>query len=325
MRGSLVTITGVVLVVSTACGGLSAPEETTVETLEIESVDLPGRLWEPFMPPLSEGTEVTVDGRLTIPPTEGPVPAVIVTHGCGGVGGAERGWVDDLTGAGFGVLLLDSFGGRSIATVCFGRETVNVSSILVDVFRAAEALDAHPYIDGSRLAVMGLSFGRGAALWSSITEFQDLYGGEPLDAYIAFYPSTCFIRLEDEAEVSGGPIRIFHGTEDDWTPIDQCQEYVDRIAARGVDAGLFAFDGARHSFDNETLPISGFSRLNAPSPRNCDFFEMDGEIVDPDSGGVAGVESTCVELGVTYGYDPAAHAEARSLLIDLLTETLGQD
>jgi hypothetical protein len=305
MRGSLVTITGVVLVVSTACGGLSAPEETTVETLEIESVDLPGRLWEPFMPPLSEGTEVTVDGRLTIPPTEG--------HGCGGVGGAERGWVDDLTGAGFGVLLLDSFGGRSIATVCFGRETVNVSSILVDVFRAAEALDAHPYIDGSRLAVMGLSFGGRAALWSSITEFQD--------------------RLSTPRHVSSVSKtrpRFREGRYESSTELKTTGHQSTNVRNTSIESPPEAsMPGCSHSTapvtPSTTRPFQYLSRLNAPSPRNCDFFEMDGEIVDPDSGGVAGVESTCVELGVTYGYDPAAHAEARSLLIDLLTETLGQD
>lgn len=309
----------------TACSGPPSLEEDTTETLQIESVDLPGRLWDPFMPPLSEGSPVTVDGRLTIPATDEQAPAVIITHGCGGIGGAERGWVDDLVDEGIAVLLLDSFGGRGIATVCFGRETVNVGSILVDVFRAAETLDNHEYIDGSRVAVMGLSFGGRTALWSSLTRFQDLYEGRPLQAHIAFYPSTCFIRLENEADVSEGPIRIFHGTEDDWTPIDQCQGYVDRLLDAGVDVGLHAFEGALHSFDNETLGLSGSSRIDAPSPRDCEFVEVDGEIIDTDTGDIAGVGSPCVELGVTYGYDAKSHAEAKTLLLDFLSEVLDQE
>lgn len=306
------------------CTGLPELEEQTTETLQIESVDLPGRLWDPFMPPLSEGSPVTVDGRLTIPATADPVPAVIITHGCGGMSGAERGWVDDLVDEGIAVLLLDSFGRRGIGTLCFGRETVNVASILVDVFRAAEALDGHPYIDGPRIAVMGLSFGGRTALWSSMTRFQDLYGGEPLQAHVAFYPSTCYITLEGEAEVSDGPIRIFHGTDDDWTPIDQCQEYVDRLSEEGVDARLHAFPGALHSFDNETFGISTSNRIDAISPRDCEFVEIEGKIIDPDTGDVAGVGSPCVAQGVTYGYDAQAHAEAKAILIEFLSEVFGE-
>lgn len=317
----------IVLVLSLAlasCSGLQPLTEQTTETIQIESVDLPGRLWDPFMPPLSAGTGVTIDGKLTLPPTDQPVPAVILTHGCGGLGPAERGWVDDLVGEGSAVLLLDSFAARGISTVCFGRETVNVASILVDVFRASEALDEHPYVDGSRIAIMGLSFGGRTALWSSLTRFQEQYGGRAFQAHIAFYPSTCFIRLEGETEVSGSPIRIFQGTEDDWTPIDQCQDYVDRLTAGGIDAELFAFPGARHSFDNETLGMSGSGRLEAPSPRNCEFVEKDGEIIDSDTGEVAGVGSTCVEWGVTYGYDPQAHSQAKAILLDFLSEVFAK-
>lgn len=325
MKGVLAATVLVLGVALFGCGGLPALEEDTTETLQIESVDLPGRLWDPFMPPISDGSPVTIEGRLTIPATEEPVPAVIVTHGCGGMGGAERGWVDDLVDEGMAVLLLDSFGAREISTVCFGLETLNVGSVLVDVFRAADVLDDHPYVDGSRIAIMGLSFGGRSALWSALTRFQDAYDGIAFQAHVAFYPSTCYIRLVDDTEVSGGPIRIFHGTEDDWVPIEPCEDYVNRLTARGVDAEVYRFPGALHSFDNETLAISGFNQVDAPSPRNCEFVEIEGEIIDPDTGQVAGVGSPCVELGVTYGYDAKAHARAKTLLMDFLAEVFGMD
>lgn len=203
-------------------------------------------------------------------------------------------------------------------------QTINVASPIIDVFRAAEVLDRHPYVDGSQLAVMGFSFGGRAALWSAFSRVQELYGGRPLQAYVAFYPSTCFIELLDEA-VTGGPIRIFHGTADDWTPIDQCERMVDRWNASEVDAAIFAYPDAPHSFDNVSLAYGQLhASLGALSPRNCTFLERDGAIIDQDTGEVAGVGSQCVEAGVTYGYDADARVAAETDLLEFLAGVFGE-
>lgn len=296
--------------------------ETTREIIEIDSVDLPGALWDPFMPPLSQGDPVVVEARLTLPPTEEPVPLVIVTHGCGGVGDGELAWVSFLERNGLATLLVDSFGGRDIESICSGGETVNVSSILVDVFRAADAIAANPYVDNSRIAILGLSFGGRTALWSAMTRFQDLYDGQAFKAHLALYPSTCYIQLEGEEEVSEGPIRIFHGTADDWTPIDQCQDYIQRLTDSGVDAALFAYAGAHHAFDNSSIQVAEVG-VPALSPRNCVFVEQEGEIIDTDTGRVAGTHSHCVRLGVHVGYDERAREAARADLLGFLHETFG--
>jgi dienelactone hydrolase len=304
------------------CAGVEPLEETTTFDVEFESVDLPGRLWDPFMPDVSTGDPVTIDARLTVPATDQPVPGVIILHGCGGVGAAERGWVDDLVEAGYAALVVDSFGERGIATLCFGRETANVASIIVDLYRAAEALDDNEYIDGERLAVVGFSFGGRTAIWSDMARFQEAYGGFPFQAHIAFYPSTCFIQLEEEEDLMA-PLWILHGTEDDWTPIDQCEDFIDRVTASGADARIIPYEGAFHGFDNETLTPGNVNRIDAVSPRACTFVERDGEIIDTDTGDVAGVGSTCVEVGITYGYDPAAHAAAKADLLEILSEAFG--
>ncbi len=305
-----------------ACAGLEPLTETRSETIEFESVDLPGRLWDPFMPALIDGDPVTVSGLLRVPATETPVPGVIITHGCGGVGGAELSWAADLEAHGIATFVVDSFRTRGISNICTGQETINVASPVVDVYRAADVLDDHPYVDGSRLAVMGFSFGGRAAIWSGFTRFQDAYQGRQFAGHLAFYPSTCYIELADE-EMGEAPLRIFHGTADDWTPIDQCQDMIQRLASEGVDAALHAYPDAGHSFDNAGLAwaVNHFS-LNGLSPRNCSFVEIDGVIVDRDTGGLPSVDSRCVERGVSYSYDPVAREAAATDLIDDLDAML---
>lgn len=274
------------------------------------------------MPPLDEGEPLTVTGSLSIPPTEEPVPAVIITHGCGGVWGSEVGWVEELNDLGLATLIVDSFGGRNITEICTGRETINVASPIVDIYRAAEELDRHRWVDASRLAIMGFSFGGRAAIWTAFTRFKKAYGGREFAAHIAFYPSTCFIELADES-VSGGSIRILHGTEDDWTPIDQCEAMVGRMAADGTDIQLLAYPGAEHSFDNREVGWAvRHLVLEGVSPRNCTFVEVDGAIIDLDTGYVGGVGSTCIERGVSYGYNADSRQAAAADIAGFLTETL---
>lgn len=294
-----------------------------LEPVEIESVALPGRLWDPFLPPLDAGRGVTIEGRLTIPAASGPVPAVVIEHGCGGPS-SEREWAPVLAEHGIASIALDSFGGRGVVEVCSGAQSVNVADLVVDVYRAADLLRSDPRIDRERIAVMGFSFGGRTALWSALERFQEAYAGEPFEAYVAFYPSTCFIRLDRESEVAGGPIRIFHGTADDYTPIEPCDDFVDRLRSSGVDAAIHRYEGAHHAFDNRSLAWGVLHvSPSIPSPRRCNFVERDMQIVDVETGSIAGVGSPCVELGVSSAYDAEARRAAERDLVAELTAVFG--
>lgn len=309
-----------VLLGVTACADLEPLQETTREVITIESLDLPGFLWDPLMPPLDEGTPVEIQAQLSLPPTDTPVPLVIMVHGCGGSGGAERGWVDDLNKEGYATLLIDSLGGRETSGICVGEGQLNVASPIVDLYRAAESMAEHPYIHASRMAVMGFSFGGRTAIWSGMTRVQDLYGGPEFDAHIAFYPSTCFIQLEGETERTAAPLRIFHGTADDWTPIDQCEEYAERMAGAGRDVEIIAYEDAHHGFDDETTSQGITFFPTAVSPRACSFVEQDGAIVDAVTGRPASVRSSCVERGIHFGWNGPAHAASKADVAALLQE-----
>src|SRR5206468_11948420 len=62
------------------------------------------------------GRPVTISGELLLPKGEGRVPAVVLSHGSGGIGRAEDNWAHDLRSDGVAVFLVDSFTGRGIKT-----------------------------------------------------------------------------------------------------------------------------------------------------------------------------------------------------------------
>ena len=296
--------------------------KTLEETIVFESLTFPGQWLDPFMPPLSAGEPSTIGGRLLVPPTDEPLPVVVIVHGCGGESGADLGWTRELEAVGIASFLVDSFDERGIQSVCTGAEGINQATLLVDLFRALDVLDEHPYVDPSRMAVMGFSMGGRTALWSAMSRFQERYEGRPLDGYLAFYPLGCYIQLERETEVAGGPVRIFHGEADDWLPIRQCEEYVTRLGEGGVDIRLFAYEDALHAFDDRGIPGS-IALPSALNPGNCTVVERDGALVETSVGGSATVDSSCVRRGGTIGYNPEARELAVADVMSVLDAVLG--
>src|SRR5262249_7781445 len=69
--------------------------------------------------------------------------------------------------------------------------------------------------------------------------------------HIAFYPPCYTTYIADDA-VSDRPIRLFHGTADEFAPIERCRAYVERLQRAGADVRLTAYTGAHHQFDLPT-------------------------------------------------------------------------
>jgi poly(3-hydroxybutyrate) depolymerase len=57
-------------------------------------------------------------GELFLPAGPGPFPAMVVLHGCDGVGPHYRTWARQLQVWGYAALLVDSFGPRGVREVC---------------------------------------------------------------------------------------------------------------------------------------------------------------------------------------------------------------
>lgn len=284
---------------------------TISEFVSFPGLTFPGEIFKPFLPPAADGLPAQTSAILTLPPVNERVPAVVLVHGCGGVSPGQHAWAGVLRRMGVATLIVDSFRNRDVREVCTGRQFVNAASVVADAFHALDFLSEHPRIDSSRIAILGASFGGRAALWTSNNRVRQRYhkGTARFAAHLAFYPASCYVTLADENDVSGAPIRVFHGTADDWTPIGACRAYVDRLRQAGRDAILVEYVGARHSFD---VPASPTVRKlpQALNPANCALIERDGKVIDPATGGEWNYLATCLSKGASVGYDADAHRKA---------------
>ena len=268
-----------------------------------------GTVW--FSP---DGTLV-LSGDLRLPSRSGPVPAVILAHGCGGVGNAETGWVDPLRSAGYATFVIDSFSGRGLREVCTTAE-LTPGRRIPDAYAALGILATHPRVDAKRIALMGFSHGGLLTLQAATTWARDRYAaaGTSFRAFLPFYPS-CNFRFPELRRLAA-PVRIHTGELDDWTPAGPCQELTRSLEAQGVDIDIVVYAGAHHSFDNIGRPVQ--VRPDVINGSACRF-EMPS-IVGP---GPSQAElASCRRKGATIGWNPGATEQARKNVRAQLAELL---
>jgi dienelactone hydrolase len=108
----------------------------------------------------SEGdTTRTISGLLAKPPGEGPFPAVVLLHTCGGLRPhVYTDWTNYLTALGYATLSVDSFGPRGI-TRCPTPLVRDRRELSRDAYGALDYLASLSFIDKERIGVMGFSLG----------------------------------------------------------------------------------------------------------------------------------------------------------------------
>lgn len=270
---------------------------------------------------LAAGLDVTLTGELRLPNWDTRLPVVILVHGSDGpTSGAVAAWRQSLDKHGFATFRIDSFTGRDIKEVETNQRQLGLLNVIFDVYRAVDVLSIDERIDASRIVVMGFSRGGLAAIYASLRRFHQLYGPDrgSIAAYLPVY-AGCGLGLVGDTEVVDAPIRAFHGEADDWVPMKACQDLTERMRAAGADATLTVFPGAHHAFDNpRATPVRRLDDLE--TPRNCLRKEMDGSIVNVETGKPFSYDDACIERGVTVGYDKAASDAASRQVMQILDQ-----
>ena len=279
--------------------------------IEIHSLDSVTLTNKQFLIGAKNGTCARVGGALWFPKGSERVPAVILVHGSAGIGANVDRWARELNGIGVAAFLLDCFTGRGIVQTITDQSQLGHLAMIVDAYRALELLSKHARVDASRIAIMGFSKGGFVALYSSLQRFQRMHGPSDMEfaAYIAFYAPCNTIYIDDEG-VSDRPIRLFHGTEDNYVSVEPCRRYVERLRRRGKDVQLTEYLGAHHVFDNP-LYSPPVVLPDAVTTSRCLLEERrEGEIVNVATGEPFSESDACVSRGAILSYDATATADA---------------
>lgn len=299
-----------------------AQGQVRVEIRAIDTIKLDGNA---FLSGQTNGERVTVAGELRIPGRgKAKLPAVVLMHPSSGINPVVERWVQELNGMGVATFAIDSASGRGMSRFSTDPAQLSYLQLTADAFRALAMLAEHPRIDAERVAIMGFSMGGLPARITSIERFRRAYGPDNLRfaGHISFY-GACNTAFRDEDKVTGRPIRMFLGTNDDFAPVAPCRDLVARLKGAGADVTLTEFDGARHYFDafylKQPIHVAG-----ATSRRNCALREgAPGQILDAQSGKPFDPDAFCNEKGGSVEYDAAADAAATAAVKDFLTELFG--
>jgi dienelactone hydrolase len=307
------------LLLGAAVGGTAQGIRT-----EIHSFQSTTMTDQDFLTGRKEGKPVALAGVLRLPrPGTDRLPVVVLLHGSGGISGYVTDWEQDLLAMGVATFVIDAFTARGIVNTNYDQTQLGRLAMIYDAYRALELLARHPRIDAARIALMGFSRGGQATLYASLKRFQRMHAPSGLEfaAYIPFYP-LCGTSFLDEENVADKPIRIFHGSDDNYDPVAPCRAYVDRLTARGKNVLLTEYAGAGHVFDGRAYrtPVT---LEKATTVRHCRLAEAkDGLIVNAETGQPFTYSDACVEFGPTVAYNEKASSEARAAVKEFITATL---
>jgi dienelactone hydrolase len=210
---------------------------------------------------IAEGN-LRLHAELYKPEGNGPFPAVIALHGCGGLAGAGEAvlpryhdWSEHLLKAGYAVLWPDSFGSRELGPQCRekDRKVLARRERVADVTAAHKWLASQGWVSRGRISLIGWAHGASAVLWAVRPQLAGR-GKEPdYRSAIAFYPEC---RVSSRTGWSARvPTLVLIGGDDDVASPALCRQMVEGAHGRSALTRIVVYPSAAHDFDRADLPL----------------------------------------------------------------------
>lgn len=222
---------------------------------------------------------------LTLPPgAEGPVPAVLMFPGCGGVQPLQEVYGQAAHQAGWAAITVDSHGARGINRL--GARLLVCTALRMrggeragDVFAALDLARADPRLDADRMAVIGWSHGGWAILdaMAIAAEGSGPETGEGLhgvEAAILLYPYCGFLSRADTGSIGTDiPVTMTVVGRDRVVSAQACRELAADRRAEGAAITLIEEPELTHAFDAEVQAADPRMRYDAEgAARALDHF-----------------------------------------------------
>jgi dienelactone hydrolase len=308
------------LLIGIEANAQSMPKEAAAR-VEIHTIPTLTLSNQQFLTGDANGKPATVGGEFRIAQGSGRLPVVVLMHGSSGVGAAMEPWVHHFNAMGISTFVIDGFTGRGLTVVGPNQALLGRLNLIVDTYRALDILAKHPRVDPERIVLMGFSRGGQATLYASLDRFNKLWNksGAQFAGYIPFYPD-CSTTYATDTEVAARPIRIFHGTPDDYNPVASCKAYVARLQEAKRDVVLTEYPDSQHAFDAGLLGISTVTvSANAQTARNCHIKEGEGgTLMNADTQKPFGYSDACIELNPHVGGNPVTAEQAQKAVSEFL-------
>ncbi len=177
---------------------------------------------------------------------------------------------------GFATFQLQSFDSRDVQSTVGSQVEVTTAMVILDSYRALEALSTHPNIDTDRSGITGWSLGGGVSLYSAWLPLIDAINNRKFmfAAHLPVYPGCMAYPYPNEnMQFSTAPIHILIGELDNWVPAAACTELIDKIHASGLphNIDITIYENAHHSFDRVsevTVNEKGYTLGDCRFPMN---------------------------------------------------------
>lgn len=203
-------------------------------------------LW--FLSPLAMG--------IWKPAGEGPFPALIIVHNCGGLTPQIGYWRKEAVNRGYVAFVLDSFSARG-SRACDPMPPVPIARGVKDLLDAAAHLQAMPFVDSSRIAMLGVSWGAMVGLLSTSPQYvgQVAANRRAPAAVVSLYPG-CYVpsfgkvpEIEYLRPDMATPALLLLGGRDMEMPPEECLTRLNTLKQRKAPVEWHVFEAATHCWD----------------------------------------------------------------------------
>lgn len=192
---------------------------------------------------------------LYVPNNSTRSPAILILHASTGIEKVNYDWATRLKDRGYVVYMIDSFKPRGWEDRSSAGWEKATQAQLEDVLPAFEYLRQLPFVDASRIGILGFSMGGFDVLkvMEANPDPVQRWHNLPFKAAASFYPVCHRIAAGTRLRKSS---KLFIGEDDDRAPTSDCIRLIKDSHSSENPVSILIYPNALHGFDNFEFPES---------------------------------------------------------------------